>query len=161
MEEKPKKKVWKTAITINLTVLIIAIVVALGIAGADDNESTKNTTVATSTNPVETENEEKSQQTTTKDNTTTATTNPKNTSSNLPVEVSDVSYTGMRFKKSWSEFKNQIQQNTSNISVKWETVKPYSNKSLTEYGMLYIKGSTQQPYVALQIILLLKIIQIS
>lgn len=155
-EEKPKKKKSKKK-----TVLIVVVVLFLflAIAGSDDNQS-KNT-VATSTNAVETEN--------TTDNTVAeeepdvmdgiteedyiASNQERTDGENNIVEVSDVSFTGMRFNKSWSEFKNQIQQNTSNISVKWEAVKPYSNKSLTEYGMLYIKykGSTQQPYVALQI----------
>ncbi len=93
-EEKPKKKKSKKK-TILTVVVVLFLLIA--IAGSDDNQST-NTTVATSTNAVETENkvaeqnqertdEKESQQTETKDNSTTSTenTNKKNTNDNNSV----------------------------------------------------------------------------
>lgn len=155
-EEKPKsnkskKKMWQTAFTINFTVVVMAIIVALALMDSDDSESTKSKTVATSTNPVETKNEvtkqnyiansekktneEKSQQTATKDNSTTATTNQKDTSSNSLVEASDVSHTGMRFKKTWSELKPQLDKYFENDTTRW--VSGTVGTNITEYDMVF------------------------
>lgn len=164
-EEKPKKKVWKTAITINLTVLIIAIVVALGTVDSDNSESTKSKTVATSTNAVETENEvtkqnyiansekktneEKSQQTATKDNSTTATTDKKNTSSNsnIPEYIRLADYasekTYLSFNFTLSEFVDRYnkvleKQTKSNAVLAEEKL----DKSDFEMGKTREDGST-------------------
>lgn len=178
MEEKEKKnskkKMWQIAFTINFTVVALAIIVALAIMDSDNSESTKSKTVATSTNAVETENEvtkqnyvansekrtneEKSQQTATKDNSTTATTDKKNTSSNSVVEVSDVSMTGMRFNKSWSELKPKLdaysEAERKTGFAEWLSDQPYG-QDITEYTINY-KGymsdyTGNYPYNAFQI----------
>ncbi len=183
-EQKPnkkqsKKKMWQIAFTINFTVVAMAIIVALAMMDSDDNESIKNTTVATSTNAVETKNEateqnyiansekktneEKSQQTATKDNTTTATTDKKNTRSNSLVEVSDVSMTGMRFNKTWSELKPKLEayseEDKKYGQLEWLSDKPYKG-AITEYTMNY-KGTAQNyggyyTYNAFQIVFMVE-----
>jgi len=156
-EEKKKSK--------KKTILIVVVVLFLliAIAGSDDNQSTN--TVATSTNAVETENTvaeeeqqpdvmdgiteedyiasnqertggEESQETETKDN-------------NSVVEVSDISPTGMRFKKTWTELKPQLDKYFENDTVEWNSTKTTQN--ITEYNMIFkrLRDTTYEENMAL------------
>lgn len=114
-EQKPnkkqsKKKMWQTAFTINFTVVVMAIIVALAMMDSDDNENIKNTTVATSTNPVETKNEvTKQNYIANSEKKTNEEKSQQNTVNNNNFEKEEITVMsnniyGMRFNKTISEF---------------------------------------------------------
>lgn len=157
-EEKKKSK-KKTVL-----IVVVVLFLFLAIAGSDDNQSkntvatstnaveTENTTDNTVAeeepdvmdgiteedyiaNNQERTGGEESQEPTTKDNKTTETTDKKNTNSNSVVEVSNISPTGMRFKKTWSELKPQLDKYFANDTVEWKSTK--LTEEFTEYNMIF------------------------
>ncbi len=173
-EEKKKSK-KKTVL-----IVVVVLFLFLAIAGSDDNQS-KNTvatstnaveTENTTDNTVAEEepdvmdgiteedyianNQERTdggenQQPTTKDNKTTETTDKNNTNSNSLVEVSNVSPTGMRFKKTWSELKPQLDEFFANDVINWESGRIGEN--ITEYDMIFrrYKNTTKELFNAFYI----------